>query len=41
MHLHVKQLDLRNRPHNVAVEYLVLIQINPLMAQMKNNVKFS
>ena len=41
MHLHVKHLGLGNRPHNVAVDYLVLRQINLLMSQMKKDAKFS
>lgn len=41
MHLHVKHLDLSNRHHNVVVDYLVLMKINPLILQMKTDVNFS
>ena len=39
MHLHVKHLGLGDSSQNVAVDCLVLKQINPLMAQMQNHAK--
>lgn len=35
MHLHEKHPDLDDKPHYVAVNYLDLRKINPLMGQMK------
>ena len=41
MHLHVKHQGLGDKPHNLAVDHLMLMEINLLITQLKNDVKYS